>query len=414
MVIIHLWRRLFVNNYQKVILEYLLNKYERSVLSKQGSALNLQIKVKIKKLFPKYDDSDYYDQRIMIDEASNYLKRNELVDLICHDDEIELIILNLNLSQIKKGYNLIGREYKLDYHSQAITYLQNLNLTVQWIDDFRIKMIQRIKDFKNVNRYLLLEEANDIIDVFRVLEAMHYQKDEVSFRKFSITVLKDSKRLEELKNKIVNIINDFYEITFHNEDELFSHFNVIKNPGFVYLKGNINIKLYDQVIDVGALHSPFSLTTENIKILKILSITDVNILTVENLTSFYDLNLKNTLIIYLGGYHNTLRRELLIKIFSFNKKLNFYHFGDIDAGGFYIYQHLVEKTKIPFNLLAMDKETLIKYQKYTKKLTANDRKRLMKLREILCKDTIDYMLEHNCKLEQEIVVLNDVIKGNEI
>ena len=58
-----------MNKYVFKILNYLLEKYERSVLSKQGSNLNLQIKVKITKLFSKYDDSDYYVQRLLIDEA---------------------------------------------------------------------------------------------------------------------------------------------------------------------------------------------------------------------------------------------------------------------------------------------------------------------------------------------------------
>ena len=180
---------------------------------------------------------------------------------------------------------------------------------------------------------------------------------------------------------------------------------MIKNPGFIYLNGQIKISLNGQVVDIGKLNSPFSLTTENIKLLKILEIKDDNVLTIENLTSFYDTVLDNTLIIYLGGYHNALRRELLLKIFQFNSMLNYYHFGDIDAGGFYIYLHLIEKTKIPFKTIAMDKDVLIKYQEYTKRLTANDRKRLIKLKDVIDNDVIGYMLENDCKLEQEIVEL---------
>lgn len=188
---------------------------------------------------------------------------------------------------------------------------------------------------------------------------------------------------------------------------MFSHFNIIKNPGFIYLNGNIKIRLNGQIIDIGKLNSPFSLTTANIKFLEIIEIQDTKVLTVENLTSFYDTSLKDTLIVYLGGYHNALRRELLLKIYEFNSNLKFYHFGDIDAGGFYIYRHLLEKTNIPFELLAMDRETLIKYQDYTRPLTQNDQKRLRNLKTLINVDVIEYMLEHNCKLEQEIVELDE-------
>lgn len=401
-----------MNNYQEIILNHLYDKYERSVLSKQGSSLNLKIMVKIKTLFPKYDASDFYDQRVIIDRACKQLQSSDLILLEFDDDDIKSVQLNLDLTMIKMGYALIGREFKADCQNSALKCLQNITTSISWINRFRVEMITKLENFRSVNRYLLIDKDSDIIDIFNVLKALENQKEEVSFRKFSIMVLRDSKRLEELKSKVVNIINDFYEVSFDDEDELFSYFNVIKNPGFIYLKGNIKIKLYDQIIDVGALRSPFSLTTENINLLEIIEINGTNVLTVENLASFYDLNLNNTLIVYLGGYHNSLRRELLLKIYQFNHDLNYYHFGDIDAGGFYIYQHLVEKTKIPFKLLAMDKEVLIKYKHYTKQLTVNDRKRLIKLKENICDDTIDYMLENNCKLEQEIVVLDDKLLNN--
>lgn len=66
-------------------------------------------------------------------------------------------------------------------------------------------------------------------------------------------------------------------------------------------------------------------------------------------------------------------------------------------------------------MLYMDASTLRKYASETKPLTGNDRKRLLQLKEGLEKrtqdgdvgenyvDVIEYMLEGNCKLEQEAV-----------
>ena len=84
-----------MNKYVFKILNYLLEKYERSVLSKQGSNLNLQIKVKITKLFSKYNDSDYYVQRLLIDEACYYLNDLHLI-IISVDDGISEISLSFN------------------------------------------------------------------------------------------------------------------------------------------------------------------------------------------------------------------------------------------------------------------------------------------------------------------------------
>ena len=78
------------------------------------------------------------------------------------------------------------------------------------------------------------------------------------------------------------------------------------------------------------------------------------------------------------------------------------HFGDIDAGGFYILEHLKTKTGIPFQPYRMNAETLKKYKKQAVPLTEHDRKRLQKLRQNpVYSETIRYMLENNIKLEQE-------------
>jgi len=51
----------------------------------------------------------------------------------------------------------------------------------------------------------------------------------------------------------------------------------------------------------------------------------------------------------------------------------------------------------------MDIETLKEYGEYTKKLTENDRNRLMRLFDSEYNELIEYMLENNCKLEQEAI-----------
>ena len=45
---------------------------------------------------------------------------------------------------------------------------------------------------------------------------------------------------------------------------------------------------------------------------------------------------------------------------------------------------------------------------YTKKLTENDRKRLGALAETEFEETVEFMLENNCKLEQEAMDLMEI------
>jgi len=56
----------------------------------------------------------------------------------------------------------------------------------------------------------------------------------------------------------------------------------------------------------------------------------------------------------------------------------------------------------------MDVKTLKANIQYTKKLTENDKKRLAVLAETEFGETVEFMLENNCKLEQEAMDLVEI------
>lgn len=393
---------------EKYILEKLVTKYERSVLYRKGTDLNLKIKIKIRQLYPKYDASDYYQYRLKIDSIAEQLSKQGLISVDYVGEDIDSVVLRLEDEELKETYRIINRPFNRDNDKITVNYLKALEIEKDWIRIFVDDMIKQLTVHKSIIHYLPIDNQNDLIDILKILDNLCNQDEEISMRKLSLKLFNDSKHFESLKGRVVNIVTDYYYEDFEDEEELLAYFNIIKNPGFIYLSGNIVIEINDQTIDVGKLDGPFSLVTANIKNMNIIEIKDKNVVTVENLTSFYDLKIKDSLIIYLGGYHNALRRKLLTNIFEYNQKLDFYHFGDIDAGGFYIYLHLIEKTGIPFKRLAMNKDILVKYLKYCKKLTVNDRKKLSILSDVINDGTINYMLEHNVKLEQEIIEIDKI------
>jgi hypothetical protein len=84
------------------------------------------------------------------------------------------------------------------------------------------------------------------------------------------------------------------------------------------------------------------------------------------------------------------------------------HFGDIDAGGLWIHHHLCEVTGINFELFSMSTNELKnkEYASCRHELSDNDRTRLQELKEIkIYKEVVEYMLDNNVKLEQEIISL---------
>lgn len=113
-------------------------------------------------------------------------------------------------------------------------------------------------------------------------------------------------------------------------------------------------------------------------------------------------------MVYLGGYHNGVRRALLEEIYRAVPNIDFYHFGDIDVGGFLIYEDLCQRTGIPFKRYMMDLNDLKQYEAYGRALTENDRVRIEKMLKenpgAAYADVLTYMLAAGIKLEQECFV----------
>ena len=234
---------------------------------------------------------------------------------------------------------------------------------------------------------------------------MSLLKTEVPERIFSAQVFSDSKKISNIRGTLTRIIKEFSEVPFDDEDDVMASFGVVKNKTYAFIKGPIIIQINNQVIDLTKYNHELALSDEMINEMKIVDIKADALLTIENLTSFNVTNLQDTIIIYLGGFHNSVRRKLIQKIYLAKSNINPSHFGDIDAGGFYILKHLREKTGINFKPYHMSIHELQKYENVAKKLTENDVARIKKMlldnKFVDFYDTLHYMLQKGVKLEQE-------------
>ena len=159
---------------------------------------------------------------------------------------------------------------------------------------------------------------------------------------------------------------------------------------------------------MGAFSDGIEFSADELKDLQEIRVNAERFITVENKTAYYRCSGENSVYFYLGGYTNRTQRDFLKKVKGDNPNLKFLHFGDIDAGGFYIHDHLCRMTGVPFSLWHMSVEELKnpRYAGCLQKLMPGDRKRLKKLRGTeLYRQTAEYMLQENVKLEQEIVSL---------
>ena len=190
------------------------------------------------------------------------------------------------------------------------------------------------------------------------------------------------------------------------EDEILQEYHIIRERQKLRLKGNVSVTIGDSQVELGTFSEGVEFFSDDRKRIRKIHIRDGRLMTVENYTSWLRLRPADTTLFYLGGYASREQRDFLKKTAEDNPGLRFVHFGDIDAGGLYIHEHLCRVTGIPFEMYRMSTKELQdpRYRSCLHPLTAQDRIRLesLKQQELYCQ-LASFMLTQNVKLEQEIV-----------
>lgn len=260
-----------------------------------------------------------------------------------------------------------------------------------------------------------ITEAEAIWNLVQFLKENQEKQRTTLEREMSEAVLHDSKQWEKIyRKKVCGILEHTgrYDEPLAELEEgrerqtaLLEEFYIYSNPAYIYLKGDARICLEDGR-ELRIYHDlPMSIPFETFQKAKSIQIRDATLMTVENLTSFHRLEREHIFYLFLSGYHTRTKQALLQRIARENPGLSWHHFGDLDPDGLAIAGHLIRKTGLPFQLCAMGVQELQRFQTYAKPLEAPDR---AKAEEMIKQGSsyagiLQYMLEHNCKLEQEII-----------
>ncbi|MEA4890754.1 MAG: DUF2220 family protein [Clostridiaceae bacterium] len=380
------------------LLNDLLDKYESSKSFIGENKVRQRFQIKIGDLYPDYLDHANYEVFQTVNEAIDLLSRNELIWAnigkanVCKD-------IQLNLDKIEEAYRFLGRTVKRDVQDTARSILTRYQDKHAILRQYCAIQLERLAQNKPIHYF-----NNDFIEfeqVLQAVEALDKVQRETFYRDFSMQVFRDSKVFDRICGKVASLLYEYGE--FAEKDQVLAELNLVKNPTYVHIKGAAKVIINGDKIDLSALHGDIAFSSTMLNDIDRVDLTGRAVMTIENLTSFHLVDCENRLVIYLGGFHNTVRRHLIMKIHQQNPDVAFYHFGDIDAGGFQILQHLRRQTGINFIPYKMDLESLQKYQDSAKALTENDRGRLNKLKGQGFDEVIDFMLLHNIKLEQEAV-----------
>ncbi len=390
-----------MDKYEKKILKTLIDKYESSKSFSGQNKVNQSFTIMIEKLFPHYTNDAEFDIFVGVNEAVEHLVRLGFIQVTKQRSQV-IVQISLVTDELEGVYTYA----KVKPRSESLALLRELLYPYSERDDeignYARTQLDRIGENKKVEHFT--GDIKELQDVLKLCDYLRENQQESYIRDVSIRVLSDSKRLESLRTKVEGLLFQYGD--YEEKQYVLEECGVVQTPTYVVIKGKGQLIFDTQIINLSELGSDIALSTNTVARLKAIEVEGSRIVTIENLTSFHTYSEEDDFAIYLGGFHNKVKAQFIQKIHEENPEKEYLHFGDIDAGGFYIYEHLKRKTKIPFGLLRMDVGTLEEHRESWKILTENDKKRLRKLLEDKPKasyrDTIKYMLKNTCKLEQEV------------
>ena len=387
-----------MSKYEKTILNTLLDKYEKSKSFAGDNKVNQKFAVKVASLFPNYMDHANFDVYQEVNDAVDILARKRLVSAKISNANVCGEVY-LNIDEIDQAYLYLGRPQKRETNNAVMKLLEAYKDKNEILNRFYVTQSDRISGNKAI--HFFNDDLQEFENILLAVDLLLKVDSETFTRDFSGRSFKDSKLFDRISSKVVNLL--FEHGDFPEKDQVLENLNIIKNPTYVNFKGAGAIVISGQRIDLNQFKSDIAFSSSMLEDIEGIEVTGKSVITVENLTSFHTSESADAFLIYLGGFHNRIRREFIKKIHEQNPDVEYYHFGDIDAGGFYILEHLRRQTGIGFKPYNMDLRTLKQYQAYSKKLTENDRERLKRIKVPEFENVIQYMLDNDCKLEQEAV-----------
>lgn len=383
--------------YEEQILSWLIDSHEKK---DPGSSNTRKASISIAAKFPEYQEplSDTHND---IETAIHHLISWGFVQCSKNQQGYYTKVALLE-SALPKIYHFLHRTPKAELWETQKNLLGKFSAQSEGITArFCATMMERIVQRKDIE-YGLGKDLKLLEDVLLALVNIERLSKETYIRNFSEMVFRDSKRLQNIISPVSRILLDFGDGVGQKETVL-AQYNLISNPGYVYIKGDWQFWCQGRCVSTNMFRGGIAISSDALDAIDRIVVPGRTIISVENLTTYHDTKESQGAIIYLGGFMNTVRANLLKKLYAFEPDARYYHKGDLDPYGFLILENLKKKTGIPFEPLEMDLETLRHCHRagHFRPLDEADRKAIASPALIEYQPILQYMIQHNCKIEQE-------------
>ena len=408
---------------QAMILHALLDRYESSVFFREDRPPTRRIMLRMYSAgacdFPFYD-IEQSECRISVNRTVEQLARLELVGYSWMKGETGHILerIWLNPDRLAEIYQTAGRQPLGTTVDAVVRQLQEASDAVQssWARDFLQGALGETQRRRAVIGSIPSDdtERRQLLTVLRALD--NVARSDVTERVFSMRTFGDSKTFERsVRHRLLGILRRYLDNDDDVSDEdLLRQIGIVKYPEMFELCGSLSASFKRGTVDFNCLPSGGVLYSSDLSEAKLsVSASTVSVLTVENRANYIHAvgqdRPEDQLVIYHGGQYSP-RKHLFLQAVgqALPGSCRWYHWGDLDYGGFLMLARLRREIRgdiRPFHMGAADLE---RYRQYTVPVSPDYADRLGSLlcREELadCRETIEIMIQKRIRLEQEAML----------
>lgn len=416
-------------NYERKILERLIGKYEKSKAYITGHS-SRRIALTVSEENWLQSGMENPEEKKLFFATLVELKKQELVDYSWVKFEegnlVDKIWLIQDENRIREGYRRIERTPTKETAAELLAliekYAGKLSPGTQLLV-FLETCIEEIKNRKKCSSYFSEDRILNE-DILKCLVHMEKNENEQMERLMSQALYGDSKRFEQdVKSKVLSILKEAKRQIGEDipeDDELLREKGVVRWPEILEFTGKLKVHLEDGCnIDYTAEKYGAYINSETVLHISWVETEQIDrVLFIENKANYvWYISHEKTeeeLVIFHGGCYSPIKgkwfRKILQGLECQPRKPEYYHWGDIDVGGFRIFQRLRENIVSELKPYRMDTQCLEQYHDDTMKITSLS---YFKALEKLSRDSnyacfhqvIAKMLEEKIRLEQEAMIL---------
>lgn len=408
--------------YRELVLDRLLDKYERSKAYVNENAANRRIMLKLcGGEFPEYN-LENTEIRELINSVIFELWEKGLVEYEWFKFEHGNIIdkVWLKLDRVDDTYIEAKRTSKRDKVDAIFRLIeeQKEDISKGWIRKF-LEDVQTGIEKKKTVKPILSEEPELVQALLKAFKAINDMgEEEYLERVFSLRCFGDSKYFERnIRKRLIDIVKRYLLMDSDGsediaDDEVLSQVGLVRAPEQFDFCGNLVGRVGEYQVDFSAFKHGITINSQTVREIEIKAFKSIDkLLFIENKANYLDYILKkkkeNELVVFHGGFYSPIKGLLFKKLYDAGQRtgVKYYHWGDIDVGGFRIF-HRLKKNIIPeLKPVLMDRAALCSKKQYWMSFDDKYAKILKEMYENKdfeeFQQVIEVMLEEKVRLEQE-------------